>query len=77
MNVVSIASQSPDHASIRDRFAQAAYAGDLPRTQWIAAQRLVSDYDAATDDATRIAISTAMLDLSVRSDDMPSLRAVA
>lgn len=77
MNVISIAPQSPDHASIRDLFAQAAYAGDLPRAQWIAAQRLVSDYDAATDDAKRIAISTQMMDMSVRSDDMPSLRAVA
>lgn len=64
MNVVSIASRTTDHATIRDKFAQAAYAGSLPRERWIEAQTLVANYDAATEDAARLAISKQMLNLA-------------
>lgn len=66
MNVVSIASRLPEHAAIRDAFAQAAYAGEIPRDRWIEAQNMVARYDDATDDAVRAAVAHQMLGLAVR-----------
>jgi hypothetical protein len=70
MNVVSIASRLPDHAAVRDAFAQATYAGEIPRDRWIEAQNMVARYDDATDDAVRAAVAHQMLDLAV-VDTMP------
>ena len=68
MNVVSIASPVLDHASVRDAFAQAAYAGRLPRDRWVEAQGLVGAYDGAPDDAGRLAAARSMATIDVLPD---------
>ncbi len=60
MSTIQIRSAVSDHSTVRDAFAQNAYAGGLPKSQWSLAQDLVGRYDDATDDATRAAIAARM-----------------
>lgn len=68
MPTIQITAPVPNHAEIRDAFGQAAYAGRLPRRHWAAAQKLVGDYDDATDDAARAAIASRMLAMADGDD---------
>ncbi len=68
MPTIQIAAPVTNADEIRTAFGQAAYAGLLPRDQWAAAQKLVGDYDDATDDAARAAIASRMLAMAVGDD---------
>jgi hypothetical protein len=68
MPTIQITAPVTNADEVRTAFGQAAYSGLLPRAQWTTAQRLVGDYDDATDDAARAAIASRMLAMADGDD---------
>lgn len=65
MNVIRLDIRPSTPESIREAFGRKAYSGELPRSQWIPAQRLLERFDATrdADEMARIAGEmTAMTD---------------
>ena len=60
VNVIHLDRRPCDAQTTRDAFGQAAYSGLLPRDQWLAAQELVSRFDAATNADARAQIADLM-----------------